>query len=51
MMKGREKVKPKNIKIILAGVPDVSLPGSHTIHAIAMTLSQVVNILAVVLEI
>ena len=38
--------------IIPAGVPDVILPGAHTIHPIAMKLSQVmVNMPAVVLEI
>ena len=38
-------------KIVLAGVTSVALPGAHTIHPIEMTLSQVVNMLAVVLEI
>ena len=41
----------KKIKIVLAGAPDVALPGAHTIHPIAMILSQVVNMLAVILEI
>ena len=42
----------KNLKMVLAGVPYVALSGAHTIHSIAMTLSQVVvNMLAVVLEI
>ena len=41
----------KNLEIVLVGVPDVALPGAHTIHPIAMKLSQVVNMLAMVLEI
>ena len=41
----------KKLKIVLAGVLDVALPGAHTIHPTAMTLSQVVvNMLAMVLE-
>ena len=42
--------KLKKLKILLARVPDVALPGAHTIQPIAMKLSQVVNILAMVLE-
>ena len=42
----------ENLKIVLAGEPDVALPEAYTIHRTAMTLSQVVvNMLAVVLEI
>ena len=34
-------LKIKIIEIVLAGVPDVALPGAHTIHPIAMKLSEV----------
>ena len=42
----------KNLKILLAGVPGVPLPGAYNFHLIAMKLSQVVvNMIVVVLEI
>ena len=42
----------KNLKIVLAGVPDVCPIGAHSVHPIAMKVSQVVgNMLAVVLKI
>ena len=42
----------KVFKIVLAGVPGVCPTGAHSVHPIAMKLSQIVgNMLAVVLEI
>ena len=38
-------------KSVLDGVPSVALPGAHTIHPIAIKLPQVINSLAMVLEI
>ena len=40
-----------NKKNVLAGVTGVALQGARTIHPIAMKLSQVVNMPAVILEI
>ena len=44
-------LEKQNKKIILSGVLEVVLPGAHTIHPIAMKLSEVENMLAVGLEI
>ena len=41
----------KKLKTVLDGVPGVLIPGAHTFHPITMKLSQVENMLAMILEI